>query len=159
MPKFSFSVDSSVPPNQILAAAADCSDRRPELWPGISRKLYEVRETADTHAVVREGTDMPGGGVWAVERYDWSEPGVVRGTVVESNIFQPGGVWELRASPRPEGGSHIEVSAHRKAKGLKGHLVCGLVQAMGARPHRKSLLETLEILERERAADAGRSST
>lgn len=98
MPKISFSVDSSVSPDRVLAAAADCSALRPELWPNILRKFYEVREVADTYAVVREGSALPGGGVWAVERYDWSEPGVVRGTVVESDIFQPGGVWELRAT-------------------------------------------------------------
>ena len=33
-------------------------------------------------------------------RYDWSHRGLVKGTVVDSNIFKPGSTWEIRATPR-----------------------------------------------------------
>jgi hypothetical protein len=36
-------------------------------------------------------------------RYDWSQPGSVKGTVVESNLFKPGSTWEIHATPTDVG--------------------------------------------------------
>jgi hypothetical protein len=83
MPKVSFTLESSAPPERVLAAATDFSDRRPELWPNSSR---------------------------------WSTPGTVRATVLESNVFTSG-TWELRAEPRPGGGSRVSVVNDRQTKG------------------------------------------
>ena len=89
MPRIEFTVDSNVPPDRVLAAAADFSERRPDLWPNISRRRYTVHERGDTWAQVTEGSDVMGG-IWARERYDWSTPGTVRATVVDSNVFAGG---------------------------------------------------------------------
>ncbi len=55
-------------------------------------------------------------------RYDWSESGVVRGTVVDSNIFKPGSTWEIRAMPS-NGGSHVELIGVRHLRGVRGRLL------------------------------------
>ena len=85
-----------------------------------------------------EGTDVLGG-VWARERYDWSEPGVVRLTLQDSSDFKPGTVTVYRVTARPDGGCHIDVEFHRSARTIRGRVVGVLVLprpgAAGSRPN------------------------
>jgi hypothetical protein len=37
-----FTVESDLPPERVLAAATDFSERRPDLWPNLSRRFYKV---------------------------------------------------------------------------------------------------------------------
>ena len=148
MAKLKYGTDSRIQPEPILSAAANFTERRPEYWPNISRKFYRVHELGDCCAEVTEGSDVMGG-VWARERYEWSQPGVVRATVQDSNIFQKGGVWELRALPREGGGTRIEVRNHRKAKGLKGHIIGAMIQLSGRKMLGKQLQEMVAKVERD----------
>ena len=77
MAKIHYEADGAISPALFIAALTDFSDRRPELWPNLDAKYYELHELGDTWAEVTEGTDLLGG-VWARERYDWSEPGHVQ---------------------------------------------------------------------------------
>jgi hypothetical protein len=146
MAKHSFGVDSRLGPDPILRATVDFSVRRPEIWPNINRKIYRVHELGDCWAEVTEGST---GGVWARERYEWANPGVVRATVRDSNIFQPGGIWELRTLPKTDGGTRIDVLYHRQARGLKGHLVGALIQLVGRKPLTRSLAQTVAKIEHD----------
>ncbi len=149
MAKLNYGTDSTLGPQPILNAAVDFSTRRPEIWPNISRKFYRVHELGDCCADVTEGSDFMGG-IWARERYDWSAPGLVRATVQDSNVFQKGGVWELRATPKADGGTRIEVLNHRQAKGFKGHIMGALLQLTGRTMLAKSLEQTVAMVERNR---------
>ena len=60
---------------------------------------------------------------WERLRYDWSEPGVVKGTVIGSNIFKPGSTWEIRAATRPSGRTEVELIAVRHLSGVRGRLL------------------------------------
>ena len=93
--------DSTVPPQAVLGALADFSDRRLALWPNIDRRYYKVHQLAATSAEVTEGSR----GVWERTRYDWSEPGTVRIQVQDSNTFRPGSYWIYKVERRPEGGN------------------------------------------------------
>ena len=146
MAKLSYGADCKLGPQPILSAAVDFSDRRPDLWPAISRRYYRVHELGDCCAEVTEGSDVMGG-VWARERYEWSEPGLVRATVQASNVFQKGGVWELRVEPKGNGGTRIEVLNHRQAKGWKGHILGALLQLTGRQALTKSLEQTVALVE------------
>jgi hypothetical protein len=98
-----FDVVTKATPDQVLRAFTDFSDRRPQIWGRtLDPKGYEVRGRGDTWAVARENS--PGSPFWVVSRYDWSDPTVVRWTVVESSY---GGVGEgsLTISPDRNGGS------------------------------------------------------
>ena len=101
MARLHFEADGAVSADRFIAALTDFSERRPELWPDLDAKFYELHELGDTWAEVTEGTDVLGG-VWARERYDWSEPGIVRLRLVEAADFRPGTVTEYRVSSRPE---------------------------------------------------------
>jgi hypothetical protein len=108
--------ESSASPEQVLEAARDFSSRRAELWPDVHVEHFEIHERGDTWAEVTEGNPWPIGLVWERLRYEWSEPGSIKGTVVDSNIFKPGSTWEIRA--RLEGaGSQVEIVAVRNLRG------------------------------------------
>jgi len=143
---FEYSAETSVPPERVIAAATDFTDRRPDLWPGLTRSQYKVLEMGDTSSLVREGT----ANLWVVEKYDWSEPSVVRWTLQESNFCRPGTVWEMRVSPREGGGTRVDVVLERNYKGWRGAMVQIPFDIFGgARILRRYLLRTLAILERE----------
>lgn len=55
-------------------------------------------------------------------RYDWSEHGSLRATVIDSNISRPGSTWEIHASARVDG-STVEVIAVRRLRGARGWML------------------------------------
>ena len=143
MGKIEFTVDSDLPSERVLAAATDFTERRPDLWPGISRKFYKVHEQGDGWWECTEGSDTAGG-IWARERYEWSGNSI-RGTVVDSNVFKSG-TWELRAEPSESGGSRITVVNDRAPKG-KGLLFAPIMLLMGKKILADNLPKTLDIIE------------
>lgn len=123
-----FSLDTDASPEQVRAAMTDFSPRRLEIW---SRTLdpatYDVRERGDTWAVAMEST--PRSPYWVVARYDWSDPSVVRFVTVDCN-YGGGGSGSVRATPRPGGGSHVEVEwSYTDVRGRKDRVVLAVIQA------------------------------
>jgi Polyketide cyclase / dehydrase and lipid transport len=143
MPHVVVDVDSEVPAERVLAAATDFSERRPELWPNISREFWQLHERGANWAEATEGSP----GVWARERYEWSDNRVV-GTTQDSNVFQPGGTWTLAVEPRDGGGSHIHLVLDRRFKG-KGWLFYPAVALFGRRMFERNLQKTLDVLAAE----------
>jgi hypothetical protein len=94
------------------------------------------------------------GGIWARERYDWSVPGIVTGIVQESNVFQPGGIWEIRVQPVAAGGSRIELTRDRRGKGLKGKTIEGMLSVAGRKVLSQGLQDTLNRLAGEEGRQA-----
>lgn len=146
MATFSFTVDSVVPPERVLAALTDFSDKRPDLWPTLSRRYYKVHSLSAKSAEVTEGSDLLGG-IWSRERYDWSTPGTVTLTCIESPITAPGGTWIYTVKSNGKGGSTITCSMARVSKGIKGRLVGALAQVAGTKLFKPNLNKTLAILQ------------
>lgn len=121
MPRVHVTRQTEISADRILEAARDFSDRRADRWPDVHVEHLEVHDSGDGFAEVSEGNPWPMGHVWERLRYDWSEPGSVRGVVIESNIFQPGSTWEIHATPT-DTGTTVEVKAIRNLKG-KGWLL------------------------------------
>ena len=147
MARIHYEADGATPADRFIAALTDFSERRPELWPNLDTKYYELHELGDTWADVTEGTDVLGG-VWARERYDWSEPGVVRLRLVEAVDFRLGTVIEYRVTSRSDGGCHVAVDFQRIAASPRGRLVGVAVQLTGARRFAADLRKTLDRLAR-----------
>jgi len=137
MPHVEFDVETVLPPDKVKGALLDFTDRRPDIWPGITREFYEVYEVGATSALVKEGTRPPG--IWAKERYDWSTPGVVRWTVEESNFCTPGSFVEARVEPKDGGGSRIHVTWERTPTTFVARLMMQMIKLTGGRPIRSSL--------------------
>jgi len=148
--KIHYEADGAISADRFVAALVDFSERRPELWPNLDAKFYELHELGDTWADVTEGTDVLGG-IWAHERYDWSEPGIVRLRLVEARDFRPGTIIEYRVTSRADGGCHVAVDFQRVAASLRGRFVGLVVQLTGSRRFAADLRETLDRLARSDA--------
>jgi hypothetical protein len=145
MAKIHYEADGAIPPERFIAALTDFGPDRPALWPNLDTKFYELHDRGDTWAEVTEGTDVLGG-IWAHERYDWSEPGVVRLTLQQAADFRPGTVIEYRVTARPDGGCHVVVDFQRIATTVRGRVVGVAVQLTGSRRFAADLRETLTRL-------------
>lgn len=122
MPAITVVDRTPVPPERVLEAARDFSERRSELWPDVHVDHFELHQAGDDFAEVTEGNPSPIGPFWERLRYDWSKPGSIKGVVIDSNIFKPGSSWEMTAI-LADGGSRVTVTMVREFKGLKGRLV------------------------------------
>ncbi len=147
MAKIHYEADGDVSAERFVAALTDFSERRPELWPNLDVKFFRLIERGDTWAEVTEGTDVLGG-VWGRERYDWSEPGRVTLTLLESPDFKPGTVIDYHVSNRAGGGCHVVVDFQRIAASPRGRFVGVVVQLTGVGRFGRDLGETLARLAR-----------
>jgi hypothetical protein len=145
MAKIHYEADGAVSAERFIGALTDFSDRRPELWPGLDAKFYRLFDRGETWAEVQEGTDVLGG-VWARERYDWSTPGRVTLTLLESPDFRPGTLIAYRVTDRSGAGCHVAVDLHRIGASPRGRLVGAVLQLTGVRRFTKELALTLDRL-------------
>ena len=143
-------VETSLPPERVLEAAHDFSDRRADVWPNVRARRIEVHESGKDFAEVTEGTWVAGV-FWERNRYDWSKPGSVKATVMDSNIFRPGSTWELRASPR-DGGSAVEMVLSRGfRRGPKGRMAGAVHHTVGKLVWAWFLRSALRTVEKQTA--------
>src|SRR5581483_1531872 len=148
MPQVDTVVETTVPPEEVRKALVDFSPQRPELWPGITRSLYEVYSVAETSAEVKEGTKLPLlGSFWARERYDWSDPETVQWTVVESNFCAPGSFVSATLRPREGGGTRVEIHWERTLTSIGGRIAGRMIVAAKGKPVAKSFERALRRLE------------
>ena len=140
MARIVLQVESPLPPEHVLEALTDFSERRPELWPNIDPKVYRVHDVSASSALVTEGSSFMGG-IWARELYEWNGSGTVRATIQESNLWHPGGIWELIAEPRAGGGSILKVTRDRRAKNVKGRVLELMMRAVGPKAFAKDFLK------------------
>jgi hypothetical protein len=143
---------TTLPPERVIAAATDFSDRRPRIWTNLDPDRYRVLAIEGNTAEVVEGSS-DFGGIWAREGYDWSRPWTVRSEVLESNVFGPGSWWELSVEPT-DGGTSVRCSAHRRPVGVRGWLLVSVLRIVGDRLITRYLRSTLAGLERESATSA-----
>ncbi len=137
-----FTADTPAPPDVVIAALTDFSPRRVEVWPNIDAEHFTVHEVGNTWAEVTEGS-AAGGGVWERARYDWSKPGIVRLTVVDSNVFTAGSFWQYTISPQGSG-SRVVCSMQRTPRNFKGRLIALAIKLVGVKRFKTDLLKALD---------------
>jgi hypothetical protein len=142
-------------PEQVLAAGYDFSARRTEIFPAVSTPHFEVHELNQTTADVTEGTPVGVGINWERCRYDWSQPGSVKATVTDSNVYQPArSSWELRAGPT-DNGSKIEMIWIREfTHNARGRIFRILFNMIGKPIFTREAERTVRNLERLEATTA-----
>jgi hypothetical protein len=102
-----FELDTIAAPDQAWAALTDFTDRRLQIWSRtLDPKRYELRELGDTWAVAKEAS--PGSPFWVVARYDWSDPDVLRWSILDSS-YGGGGDGAATITPTTSGDSHLAV--------------------------------------------------
>jgi hypothetical protein len=122
---FAFDLQTAASPEAVWDALIDFSDGRPDLWPGLLRHMYQVYELGETTAEVREGYRGP---IWVRERYDWSVPGRVVWTAVESGFAKPGKRVVATIEPAAVGGgSAVRLTWDGIGQGPFGTLFVGFL--------------------------------
>lgn len=124
-------VETDLPADTIRRGLLDFSDERPDRWPQLDPKTYEVHWVKETSAEVTEGSPFPK--VWSRERYDWSHPTIITWTAQESNFCIPGSHVSMDIQPQPSGGSTVRITWDRTAANLRGRLNLAVVRLGGAR--------------------------
>jgi hypothetical protein len=142
--------DSPLSAGQIRDALTDFSPRRAELFPNVDESYVEARILGPTSAEVTEGSAVLGG-IWERNRYDWSQPDMIRAQTVDSNTWAPGSTWIYRFRERPASGTVVELEVVRIPKNWRGRLVVLALRALGRRRFTGDLHTTLERI-------AGRSA-
>ena len=142
-------IDSTLAPERVLQAAFDFSERRECVFPAVSVKRTTVHEMGQNSADVTEGTRAGPIVNWERCRYDWSTPGRVAATVIDSNVYAaPASKWEITATPNEEGGSHVEMTWTREFKhGPRGRFFGTLFRLVGNRIFHGYALTTINNME------------
>lgn len=148
MARIEFDIRADAPPDAVREALLDFSERRPERWPGLPPDQYEVYGVGETWAEIREGYR---GRIWVRERYDWSVPGKVRFTAVDSGFAKPGSYVVVDIEPAGTGGSTLHIIWVRWGKGVFGTLFVGLMVLTRGAAIRRSFEMGLARIEAARA--------
>lgn len=142
------SAQSPLPAQRVLQAARDFSARRADVWPNVRKRHITVHQRGENFADVTEGTWVVGL-FWERNRYDWSQPGTVKATVIDSSIFEPGSTWELRATARGSG-SQVQMVLNRGfRRGPKGRIASTVHHTVGPWVWRWFLRHALSAVERQ----------
>jgi hypothetical protein len=128
---FEFDFVTTATPEQVIELMTDFSVERARRWPASSKAALEVYHVGETDAEIREGQDFPK--LWARWHYDWSKPGAVTLTIVESDALEPGGFMTLTATPRAEGGSAVHAVWDQTSKNFKGQAAVTVMRLIGRR--------------------------
>jgi Polyketide cyclase / dehydrase and lipid transport len=150
MLKITVSAPTSASPERVLAlAGTDFSAHRAKVWPNVTTRKLDVHERGDTWIEVTEGATGIARFAWERTRYDWSDPGTVKQTVLDSNVVEPGSTWELRVTASEGGGSTVEMTVERRfRRSLTGHYGHMLNRAAGKRGWSWFLRQALKAVER-----------
>jgi hypothetical protein len=144
---------ADVPAEAVWFALKDFSDARLRWWPFIAPALYQVHSVGEHEAEVTEGTKMgPGMTIWARERYHWDDDArEIRSTVLESNIFKPGGIGRIKVTPAEDGeGCLVEEWYSRERVGLRGKLITRMAPRMFPKVMPQSRAKTYAALAEHR---------
>jgi hypothetical protein len=126
------SATTSLTPEQVIGAAADFSGAREKLWSNSKNKYLRVHDKGADFAEVTEGLRMIGV-FWERSRYDWSEPGTIRQTVIDSNVVWPSSTWELVATPKGDGTEVVMRLSREFRPSIEGRVGWALNHLAGAR--------------------------
>jgi hypothetical protein len=127
---FEFDFATTAAPDQVIELMTDFSPKRPHRWPASSVKAFEVYRLGETDADIREGQDFPK--LWATWHYDWSVPGSVTLTVVESDALATGSFMTLTATPT-DGGSSVHGVWEQTSKNVIAAAGVTLMRFVGPR--------------------------
>jgi hypothetical protein len=146
MPTIRFTVSSPASCSDIAAALTDFSPRRPQVWRNLDPTSYRVHAQGETWVDVTEGVSKAGS-FWERSRYDWSQPNLVRTTLIDSNVLAAGSFWQYELRPTPGGGTEVTCTVHRLGKNLRGRILVTLIGIVGPRVIRRDLELMLAQLE------------
>lgn len=126
----SWELETWLPSAAVLAAIVDFGADRPRIWKESSHpKVFAVHATGSTWADVTEGVTVS----WSRERYDWSRPGIVRLTQLDSNVTDASGAIQYTLTSLPDG-TRIACDRRRTYRATFDGILTGLfMRTFGSR--------------------------
>jgi hypothetical protein len=122
--------ETSAPPEAVIAAARDFSERRAAIWPNVKAGHFEVHASGESFVDATEYLWPLG--FWERCRYEWPRPDLIRATVVDSNVVAPGSTWELTATA-VDGRTCVQTVFQRDfRRGVRGQ-IAKVLNHLGAR--------------------------
>lgn len=115
-----------------MPLAADFSDRREKLWPNAKNKYVQVHDRGTDFAEVTEARRVIGV-FWERSRYDWSERGTIRQTIIDSNAITSRSTWQLTATPHGDRSEVVMRLSREFRPTIKGRIGWALNHLAGAR--------------------------
>ena len=135
MSSTTFTVHTSLSPNEVMALMTDFGPSRVANWPNIDEAHFEVHETGPDWAEVTEGTAMG----WERERYSWdAAAGTIAIETLDSNLWGPGSGWRYQLTPAGDG-TDVEVTLTRVPKSIAARVLAALIPVVGGRTLGKQL--------------------
>src|ERR1700694_2940849 len=135
-------------PEQYVAGLTDFGPGRSKLFGNSADAYLKVHHRGRSQADVTEGS----GGVWERLRYDWSDPGRVVLTTVDSNVWG-GRSGHTYTFARLAGGmTDIDVVVVREGKNLKGRLLGFVLGTIGRRVLERAFEKSVKAIEARNAA-------
>ena len=127
---FRFDFKTAASRDDVFRAFTDFTEQRLVIWKRtLTAEKYEVRELADDHAVVKEGSG--GTKIWVLLRYEWTAPDSVRWTLLDSDHCDSGS-GDVRIARLPDGGSRVDVVIdHGDPRGARGRLILFVQRLLG----------------------------
>jgi hypothetical protein len=122
----------SASPEQVLAAVTDLSRERVKVWSNAKPRYFKLHDQGADFAEVTEGFRPPFGRVWERSRYQWEDPGLIRQTVIDSNVLTPGSTWELKISPSARG-STVQMRLQRTFRDSTKGRIASAINHLGGR--------------------------
>ena len=140
MPTVKTSIQSPLPPDEVLRILTDFGPARSQAWPGVDDEHLEVHGSGDGWADVTEGNP----GTWERERYTWdAAAGTVTATTTDSNVWAAGSRWDYVLTPEGSG-TLVSVTLTRHGRNLKGRLIGALLPAVGPKRITSGLAQALQ---------------
>lgn len=135
MPVIRFHLDSELSAEALMAVLTDFGPTRPQRWPTIDEEHFDVHDLGANWAEVTEGTES----AWERARYEWdAQAGRVSVTTHDSKVFGPGGGWLFTLTPKPTGGTRVDIELTRRPAGFKRKLLAALLPLAAPSALRKS---------------------
>jgi hypothetical protein len=138
MSSTTFTVHTSLSPDEVMDLMTDFGPSRVANWPNIDEAHFEVHETGPDWAEVTEGTSMG----WERERYSWvAAAGTIAIETLDSNLWGPGSGWRYQLTPATDstGGTDVQVTLTRVPKSIVARVLAALIPVVGGRALGKQL--------------------
>lgn len=142
-----FHAQTTSTPEQFIAGLTDFGPGRSEVFKNSADSYLMVHNTGPHQADVTEGS----GGVWERLDYDWSDPGHVKLTTTDSNVFGGASGYTYTLTPQHDGTTNVDVVIVREGKNFKGRVLSGLLGTVAKRSLGKAFSNSVKAIEARNA--------
>ena len=120
-------INSTLPPADVLRVLTDFGPARAKAWPNVDAEHLQVHDSGPNWADVTEGVE----GNWERERYEWdAAAGTVSAVTTDASLWGPGSRWDYQLTPQAQG-TRVDITLQRFGKGLKGRVFGALLPLVG----------------------------